>query len=166
MKMVIVFVELLWISWAINLSVLTVFVSSAIHLLMKSVLVFSEKMSLPMSFLCLLFEYLNDIDLIEVSAVCKYWNFATKTARLSSKLKETNELFKDRDWLLKTYRKQFEVFRDDIFSLLKQNYLKESTIQFYLFKFGTIFGVGLDLSGIRTFPSFAQCLKSKMNDKR
>ena len=163
MKIVIVFVELLWISWAINLSVLTVFVSSAIHLLMKSVLVFSEKMSLPMSFLCLLFEYLNDI---KVSAVCKYWNFATKTARLSSKLKETNELFKDRDWLLKTYRKQFEVFRNDIFSLLKQNYLKESTIQFYLFKFGIIFGVALDLSGIRTFPSFAQCLKSKMNDKR
>lgn len=152
MKTVIVFVELLWISWAINLSVLTVFVPSAIHLLMKSVLVFSERN--VSSYVFSLF------------AVCKYWNCTTKTARLSSKLKETNELFKDRDWLLKTYRKQFEVFRDDIFSLLKQNYSKECTIQFYLFKFGVIFGADLDLSGIRTFPSFAQCLKSKINDKR
>lgn len=45
-------------------------------------------MSLPIEFLCSVFEYLKDLDSIEVPAVCKQWNAAVKTVKFSSKLKK------------------------------------------------------------------------------
>ena len=44
-------------------------------------------MDLPIEVISLIFEYLKDIDLIEVSAVCNHWNYAVKTVRFTSKLK-------------------------------------------------------------------------------
>ena len=72
-------------------------------------------MSLPTGVLRTVFKYLNDPDLIEVSAVCKHWNLASKSARFSAKLVEVNQLFKDKHWLLKTYRNHFEAFRHDVY---------------------------------------------------
>lgn len=45
-------------------------------------------MSLPIEVLCSVFEYLKDLDSIEVPAVCKQWNAAVKTVKFSSKLKK------------------------------------------------------------------------------
>ena len=72
---------------------------------MKNVLILSrqKKMFLPTEVLRTVFKYLNDLDLIEVPAASKHWNLASKSARFSAKLVEVNQLFKDKDWLLKTY---------------------------------------------------------------
>ena len=53
-------------------------------------------MSLPTEVLSMVFEYLKDLDLIEASAVCKQWNSASKLARISEKLVEVDQLFKDK----------------------------------------------------------------------
>ena len=72
-------------------------------------------MSLPTEVLSMVFEYLKDLDLIEASAICKQWNSASKSARISEKLVEVDQLFKDKGCLLKTYRNHFETFRYDIY---------------------------------------------------
>ena len=74
-----------------------------------------EKKSLPIEVLPLVFEYLRDLDLIEVSEVWKEWNYAVKTARFISKLKETNGIFTDKIWLLKSYKKHFQSFQYDVY---------------------------------------------------
>ena len=53
-------------------------------------------MSLPTEVLSMVFEYLKDLDLIEASAVCKQWNSASKSARISEKLVEVDQLFKNK----------------------------------------------------------------------
>ena len=50
-------------------------------------------MSLPTEVLRTVFKYLYDVDLIEVSGLCKHWNLASKSARFSAKLVEVNQLF-------------------------------------------------------------------------
>ena len=50
--------------------------------------------SIPDEVWFLIFKYLKNIDLIEMSAVCKQWNSIVKTnSRLSLKLEENNEIF-------------------------------------------------------------------------
>ena len=44
-----------------------------------------------------IFKYLRYIDLIEVSAVCKEWNMIIQKGQLISKLKESQNIFTDRD---------------------------------------------------------------------
>lgn len=65
---------------------------------------------LPIEILCTIFKYLRQINLIEVSSVCKLWHNLTQTKAFCAKLKETDNLFHDRRWLLKTYFKHFDRF--------------------------------------------------------
>ena len=58
----------------------------------------------------LVFKHLRDIDLIEASAVGKDWNSVVQTQKFISKLKETHKIHTDRDWLMKSYRKNFDRF--------------------------------------------------------
>ena len=53
--------------------------------------------SLPIEVWSFIFQYLRYIDLTEVSAVCKEWNMIVKTEKFVSKLKETHNIFTDRD---------------------------------------------------------------------
>ena len=66
--------------------------------------------SLPIEVWSFIFQYLRYSDLIEVSAVCKEWNMIVKTEKFVSKLKETRNIFTDRDWLMKSYKKILIVF--------------------------------------------------------
>lgn len=61
-----------------------------------------------------IFRYLKQINLIEVSAVCKKWYRVVISVDFCLKIKETNSLFYDKDWLLKTYYKHFERFKDSV----------------------------------------------------
>ena len=70
---------------------------------------------LPMDVFSFIFQYLKQIDLIEASAVCKKWYKVISITAFGFKLKETEELFHDRDWLLKTYIKHFDRFRDSVY---------------------------------------------------
>ena len=65
---------------------------------------------LPKELLSSIFQYLKTHDLIEASAVCIKW-----TDIFCSKINKTNNLFYDKDWLLKTYYKQFQRFRDSVY---------------------------------------------------
>ena len=62
----------------------------------------------------LVFKHLRGIDLIEASAACKDWNHVVQT-RFISKLKETHKIHTDREWLMKSYRKNFDRFQNDIY---------------------------------------------------
>ena len=63
----------------------------------------------------LIFNYLREIYLIEVSAVCKEWNGIVQTKTFISKLRETHKIHFDRDWLLKPYKKFFDRFCNDMY---------------------------------------------------
>ena len=63
----------------------------------------------------LVFKHLRGIDLIEASAACKDWNDVVQTRRFISKLKETHKIHTDRKLLMKSYRKNFDRFRNDIY---------------------------------------------------
>ena len=68
--------------------------------------------SLPIEVWFFIFKYLGFIDLIEALRMeCNYF----KLWRIISKLKETNDIFHDRDWLLKSYKKNFNHFRNEIY---------------------------------------------------
>ena len=70
---------------------------------------------LPVEILCTVFKYLRQIDLIEASSVCKLWHNIIQTEVFRAKLKETENLFHDRPWLLKTYFKHFERFAATVY---------------------------------------------------
>ena len=65
---------------------------------------------LPVEILSAVFKYLRQINLIEASSVCKLWQSIIQTESFCSKLKETDGLFHDRQWLIKTYFSHFERF--------------------------------------------------------
>ena len=69
---------------------------------------------IPLKVVFLVFKHLRGIDLIEVSAACKDWNHVVQT-RFISKLKETHKIHTDREWLMKSYRQNFDRFRNDIY---------------------------------------------------
>ena len=57
---------------------------------------------LTIEVLSVIFRYLEQIDLVEASALCKNWYRLIRTTAFCSKIKETDQLFYDKDWLLKT----------------------------------------------------------------
>ena len=69
----------------------------------------------PIEVWSLVFKHLRDIELIEASAVRKDWNSVIQTQKFISKLKETHEIHTDRDWLMKSYRKNFDRFQSDMY---------------------------------------------------
>ena len=72
-------------------------------------------MSIPVEVWALAFKYLRYIDLVEVSAVCKdFYKICCTRQSYVLKLKESNEIFFERDWLLKSYRKTIERFHDEM----------------------------------------------------
>ena len=67
-------------------------------------------MGLPEVVLFEVFKYLRTAELIDASAVCKKWRLIIWNGVFSEKVRETNQLFDDREWLVKTYRKIFDRF--------------------------------------------------------
>ena len=65
---------------------------------------------LPVEILSAVFKSLRQIDLIEASSVCKLWHSIIQTESFCSKLKETDGLFHDGQWIIKTYFRHFERF--------------------------------------------------------
>ena len=72
-------------------------------------------MDLPEVVLFEVFKYLKKVDLTEASAVCKKWREIIWNNDFSAKVRETNRLFFDREWLIKTYRKISYRFIDDVY---------------------------------------------------
>lgn len=70
---------------------------------------------LPVEVLNDVFKYLKQVDLIEVSAVCKKWRSVIWTKSFHLKINETNQFFRDKDWLLKSYLKHFDRFKDEVY---------------------------------------------------
>ena len=93
-----------------------VFVLNVILRWMKIVLVLrTEKINLPEIVLFEIFKYLKKVDLIEASAVCKKWRAIIWNNTFSEKVRETNRLFVDREWLMKSYKKIFDRFEDGVY---------------------------------------------------
>lgn len=63
----------------------------------------------------MVFKYLKYFSLIEASTVSTEWYFIAKTSIFTAKLKETNQFFLDKDWLLNIYKKHFIRFRDNVY---------------------------------------------------
>ena len=63
----------------------------------------------------MVFKYVKYFNLIEASAVSTEWYFIAKTSIFTAKLKETNQFFLDKDWLLNIYKKHFIRFRDNVY---------------------------------------------------
>ena len=72
-------------------------------------------MDLPKVVLFEVFKYLKKVDLMEPSAVCKKWRAIIWNNVFSENVRETNRLFFDREWLIKTYKKIFDRFQDDVY---------------------------------------------------
>ena len=70
---------------------------------------------LPLQVLNAIFKFLKWTDLIEASAVCKKWRDLIWTKSFCKKISETNKLFFDKDWLVKSYYKHFERFKDEFY---------------------------------------------------
>ena len=71
--------------------------------------------SLPIEVWSFVFKYLRYIDLIEASAVCTEWGMIIQKGKFLPKLKETHDIFTDREWLMKSYRKNFDRFRNNMY---------------------------------------------------
>ena len=75
-----------------------------------------KKYHLPVDVLSQVFKYLKKVDLIEVSAVWKHWYLLIRSnAFFCSKIDETDQLFNNKEWLLKSYYKHFERFNDSVY---------------------------------------------------
>ena len=112
------------------------------------------------------FKHLRDIDLTEAPAVFQDWNSVVQTQKFISKLKETHKIHTDRDWLMKSYRKNFDCFRNMYWEIINypsveklevlEKEVYDCFILFFRFVCGVICGLAVDLSLIQTFASFAQ----------
>ena len=56
---------------------------------------------LPLEVLDAIFKFLKQTDLVEASAVCKKWRGVIWTKSFCKNINETNELFFDKEWLIK-----------------------------------------------------------------
>lgn len=72
-------------------------------------------MGLPEVVLFEVFKYLKTAELIDASAVCEKWRSVIWNGVFSEKVRETNQLFDDREWLVKTYRKSFDRFEFEVY---------------------------------------------------
>lgn len=70
---------------------------------------------LPLEVLDATFKFLKQTDLIEAPAVCKKWRGVIWTKSFCKKINETNELFLDKEWLIKSYYKHFDRFKEDAY---------------------------------------------------
>ena len=66
-------------------------------------------MNLPIEVWALIFTYLRLIDLVEISCVCKTFYCICKK-NIVKKLRESKDIFKDRPWLIETYKQLLERF--------------------------------------------------------
>lgn len=126
---------------------------------------------LPNELLSSIFQYLERHDLIEASAVCIKWYSIIWTDIFCSKINKTNNLFYDKDWLLKTYYKHFQRFRESVYcecigflpgekiSVIDTEILVECFIQYFLFVYGHIFGFVLGLNRTLKHVNFVQSYK-------
>ena len=74
------------------------------------------------------FKHLRDIDLTEAPAVFQDWNSVVQTQKFISKLKETHKIHTDREWLMKSYRKNFDRLRNDMYWEIR-NYLSVEKLE-------------------------------------
>ena len=95
-----------------------------------------------------------------MSAVCKKWYRVVMSVDFGLKIKETNSLFYDKDWLLKTYYKHFERFKDSVYfecvsilhyqrlHTIEKNIINKIFYSVLPFRSGLIFGsvVGLKMT--------------------
>ena len=72
-------------------------------------------MDLPEVVLIEVFKYLKKVNLIYSSVVCKMWTAIIWNNVFSARFRETNRLFFDGEWLMNTYAKIFDRFRDDVY---------------------------------------------------
>lgn len=63
-------------------------------------------MDLPEVVLSEIFKYLKRVDFIDASTVCKKWRNVIWNGDFSEKVKKTNQLFNDKQRLIKTYLKK------------------------------------------------------------
>ena len=117
-------------------------------------------MFFPIEVLWMVFKYLKGLDLIEVSAVCKQWNLASKSARFSAKLTEVNQLFKDKGWLLKTYRHHFEAFRYEVYWEILNQLKREKVFILNREIFHRMF---FSILSFRIWSHFCCCCRSQFN---
>ena len=87
-----------------------------------------KKNSHPIEVWSFVFKYLRYIDLIEASTVCTEWGMIIQKGKFLSKLKETHDIFTDREWLMKSYRKNFDRFGNDMYWEIL-NYLSHEKIR-------------------------------------
>ena len=68
-------------------------------------------MNLPIEVSAIIFEYLRLIDLVEISCFCKtFYHICKKNQYYVKKLRESKDIFKDRSWLIETYKELLERF--------------------------------------------------------
>ena len=68
-------------------------------------------MNLPIEVWDLIFTYLRLIDLVEISCVCKtFYDICEKNQYYVKILRESKDIFKDRTWLIETYKQLLERF--------------------------------------------------------
>lgn len=72
-------------------------------------------MNLPEVVLSEVFTYLKRVDLVDASTVCKKWRGIIWSRDFSEKVKKTNQLFNDREWLIKTFEKNFDRFQSEVY---------------------------------------------------
>ena len=73
-------------------------------------------MNLPIEVWAVIFKYLRLIDLVEVCCVCKtFYHLCEKNKYYVKKLRESKDIFKDRSWLIETYKKLFQRFYFAVF---------------------------------------------------
>ena len=73
-------------------------------------------MNLPIEVCAVIFKYLRLIDLVEVSCVFKtFYHLCKKNKYYVKKLRESKNIFKDRSWLIETYKKLFQRFYFAVF---------------------------------------------------
>ena len=72
-------------------------------------------MDLPEVVLSEVFTYLKRVDLVDASTVCKKSRGIIWSHDFSEKVKKTNQLFNDREWLIKTFEKNFDRFQSEVY---------------------------------------------------
>ena len=72
-------------------------------------------MDLPEVVLSEISKYLKRADFIDVSTVCKKWRNVISSGNFSENVKKTNQLFNDKQRLIKTYQKKIDRFQPEVY---------------------------------------------------
>ena len=116
-------------------------------------------MNLPIEVWAIVFKYLRLIDLVEISCVCKtFYRLCEKYQYYAKKLRESNDICKEKSWLVETYKKLLERFYFAIYReivvyfpvskihCLKKKIFLECIIHCYRFVSGIMFSFAVGLS--------------------